>query len=220
MILAKKKNLDFFRSIVKPTPQPSRLTRRKPPLSQQHSPTAPAEHRQRLLVRHQAPVQQQQGRQMERVPRHLRRALPPANRPRGFRPISPWHSPVPYLFGGLAAMLGLIAFALLILACSYLKLSGDGDERDVERGGAKGDGGSDDNAPPVFEEKFLVIMAGDQKPTFLATPVSNSITNSCLNDDSKGMEKDKLGIMGKGEAVQENGDGANESSQACQEQSH
>nr|DAD43128.1 TPA_asm: hypothetical protein HUJ06_001358 [Nelumbo nucifera] len=50
---------------------------------------------------------------------------------------SPWHSPVPYLFGGLAAMLGLIAFALLILACSYWKLSGqleggeDG-ERDAE----------------------------------------------------------------------------------------
>ncbi|KAG0468619.1 hypothetical protein HPP92_017947 [Vanilla planifolia] len=37
---------------------------------------------------------------------------------------SAWHSPVPYLFGGLAAMLGLIAFALLILACSYWKLSG------------------------------------------------------------------------------------------------
>lgn len=29
---------------------------------------------------------------------------------------STWHSPVPYLFGGLAAVLGLIAFALLILA--------------------------------------------------------------------------------------------------------
>ncbi|KAJ6849790.1 protein GLUTAMINE DUMPER 5 [Iris pallida] len=37
---------------------------------------------------------------------------------------STWHSPVPYLFGGLAAMLGLIAFALLILACSYWRLSG------------------------------------------------------------------------------------------------
>ncbi|KAL1060532.1 hypothetical protein V6Z11_1Z090900 [Gossypium hirsutum] len=56
-------------------------------------------------------------------------------------PHSPWHSPVPYLFGGLAAMLGLIAFALLILACSYWKLSGylengergEGD-RDLEAG--------------------------------------------------------------------------------------
>lgn len=36
---------------------------------------------------------------------------------------SPWQSPVPYLFGGLAAMLGLITLALLILACSYWKLN-------------------------------------------------------------------------------------------------
>ncbi|EMS55522.1 hypothetical protein TRIUR3_12089 [Triticum urartu] len=42
----------------------------------------------------------------------------------GTAPHSPWQSPVPYLFGGLAAMLGLIALALLILACSYWKLSG------------------------------------------------------------------------------------------------
>ncbi|XP_073153599.1 protein GLUTAMINE DUMPER 3 [Henckelia pumila] len=86
---------------------------------------------------------------------------------------SPWHSPVPYLFGGLAAMLGLIAFALLILACSYWKLSGhlenQGDgERDLEA-----DGGEAKVAPPVLEEKYLVIMAGQEKPTFLATPMSS-----------------------------------------------
>ncbi|KAL0297389.1 UNVERIFIED_CONTAM: protein GLUTAMINE DUMPER 3 [Sesamum radiatum] len=92
---------------------------------------------------------------------------------------SPWHSPVPYLFGGLAAMLGLIAFALLILACSYWKLSDqvngreDGGDRDVE-GGEKGESSSDAKAPPAFEEKFLVIMAGEVKPTFLASPISNS----------------------------------------------
>ncbi|KAI3524240.1 hypothetical protein L1887_02893 [Cichorium endivia] len=96
---------------------------------------------------------------------------------------SPWHSPVPYLFGGLAAMMGLIAFALLILACSYWKLSrniqndadGDGDgDRDLE----SGDGKPDNNkTPPVFEEQYLVIMAGELKPTFLATP-SSSRTSS------------------------------------------
>ncbi|KAL1548835.1 protein GLUTAMINE DUMPER 2-like [Salvia divinorum] len=90
-------------------------------------------------------------------------------------PRSPWHSPVPYLFGGLAAMLGLIAFALLILACSYWKLSGDlethGDgERDLE---ADGGDGSSKAEPLVMEEKFLVIMAGQEKPTFLATPMSS-----------------------------------------------
>ncbi|KAI3446667.1 hypothetical protein Pfo_003332 [Paulownia fortunei] len=88
---------------------------------------------------------------------------------------SPWHSPVPYLFGGLSAMLGLIAFALLILACSYWKLSGnlenrDDEERDLEAGEA--DGGAKP-VPPVLEEKYLVIMAGQEKPTFLATPMSS-----------------------------------------------
>ncbi|KAF4358557.1 hypothetical protein F8388_014328 [Cannabis sativa] len=84
---------------------------------------------------------------------------------------SPWHSPVPYLFGGLAAMLGLIAFALLILACSYWRLNGqnnnDGerdDNRDLENG--SGDGEKDSvKGVKVYEEKFLVIMAGDEKPS-------------------------------------------------------
>lgn len=82
---------------------------------------------------------------------------------------SRWHSPVPYLFGGLAAVLGLIVFALLILACSYWKVGG---ERNHVEGG-KGDGGLDMKASPPFEEKILVIMAGDVRPTFLATPASS-----------------------------------------------
>ncbi|XP_052199787.1 protein GLUTAMINE DUMPER 3 [Diospyros lotus] len=123
-------------------------------------------------------------------------------------PRSPWHSPVPYLFGGLAAMLGLIAFALLILACSYWRLSGflDGDsssssaERDVELGEA----GSDVKpiTPPVFEEKILVIMAGQEKPTFLATPISSRASSFASNSSGGGEmagkdeappEKPKLG---------------------------
>ncbi|CAA0837328.1 Protein GLUTAMINE DUMPER 3 [Striga hermonthica] len=83
---------------------------------------------------------------------------------------SPWHSPVPYLFGGLAAMLGLIAFALLILACSYWKLSGRSDGEDLEAGAAEK---AEPPPPPAaeMEEKFLVIMAGQDRPTFLATPM-------------------------------------------------
>ncbi|CAI0394067.1 unnamed protein product [Linum tenue] len=65
-------------------------------------------------------------------------------------------------------MLGLIAFALLILACSYWKLSGylenDG-ERDLEAG--------EEKKAKEFDEKFLVIMAGQVKPTYLATQVSS-----------------------------------------------
>ncbi|KAL6524224.1 hypothetical protein OROMI_031319 [Orobanche minor] len=104
---------------------------------------------------------------------------------------SQWRSPVPYLFGGLAAMLGLIAVALLILACSYWKLSGAGE--DGGEGGAdaseKMDGGSEAKAAPVFEEKFLVIMAGDVEPSFLATPMPNKTWFS--NDDENRHEDDE-----------------------------
>ncbi|XP_027332311.1 protein GLUTAMINE DUMPER 3 [Abrus precatorius] len=97
------------------------------------------------------------------------------------QPHSPWHSPVPYLFGGLAAMLGLIAFALLILACSYWKLSGylDGNgesERDLEAGEGKNE--QDQKPQTAYEEKILVIMAGQEKPTFLATPSMSSSTST------------------------------------------
>ncbi|OIW18658.1 hypothetical protein TanjilG_13410 [Lupinus angustifolius] len=105
------------------------------------------------------------------------------------QPQSPWHSPVPYLFGGLAAMMGLIAFALLILACSYWKLStyledsGHG-ERDLEAGDPKNDDNNNKPQKP-YEEKILVIMAGQHKPTFLATHVSSSTSRfSSLGDNT------------------------------------
>ncbi|BAT78057.1 hypothetical protein LR48_Vigan04g228500 [Vigna angularis] len=93
-----------------------------------------------------------------------------------------WHSPVPYLFGGLAAMLGLIAFALLILACSYWKISGaleneENRERNMENGGGEKQGDSENKeSVTVYEDKILVIMAGDEKPTFLATPKASSVS--------------------------------------------
>ncbi|RLN11377.1 protein GLUTAMINE DUMPER 5-like [Panicum miliaceum] len=94
-------------------------------------------------------------------------------------PHSPWQSPVPYLFGGLAAMLGLIAFALLILACSYWKLSGyldaDRDRRAGEAGadGEKGSAASAARPAAGFLEHVVVIMAGEERPTFLATPAAS-----------------------------------------------
>ncbi|GAU20982.1 hypothetical protein TSUD_201310 [Trifolium subterraneum] len=104
-------------------------------------------------------------------------------------PHSPWHSPVPYLFGGLAAMLGLIAFALLILACSYWKLSGylEGNsesERDLEAG--QGNNETDEKPQKPYEEKILVIMAGQNKPTFLATPSMSSSSASTSRSSSFG----------------------------------
>ncbi|KAF0902649.1 hypothetical protein E2562_018278 [Oryza meyeriana var. granulata] len=132
---------------------------------------------------------------------------------------SPWQSPVPYLFGGLAAMLGLIAFALLILACSYWKLSGylDGDSANDQAGStaageAEGEKGSAAGAarPAVgFQEHVVVIMAGDERPTFLAMPVTSRSTvelgnipvasscgdGSCSEEDKKVDESCEAGTI-------------------------
>ena len=89
-------------------------------------------------------------------------------------PRSPWQSPVPYLFGGLAAMLGLIALSLLALACSYWNLSGsahadpgDDDQVDGEKRSAARMAGE-------WQGHVVVIMAGDERPTYLATPASTT----------------------------------------------
>lgn len=90
-------------------------------------------------------------------------------------------------------MLGLIAFALLILACSYWKLSsrlGNGDDELLENDLEAGDRptGNVKEAPVVvFDEKCLVIMAGQEKPTYLATPMWSRATSfdsnsSCSTD--------------------------------------
>lgn len=93
-------------------------------------------------------------------------------------------------------MLGLIAFALLILACSYWKISGEfqneeNGERNMENGGGgqkQGDSEKKESAT-VYEEKILVIMAGDEKPTFLATPKASSVSPPLPNPFEKSLQK-------------------------------
>ncbi|TKY64997.1 GLUTAMINE DUMPER 2 [Spatholobus suberectus] len=88
----------------------------------------------------------------------------------GFKNLS---SPIPYLFGGLALMLAVIAVALLILACSYRKQY------------YSSNSASDEEKPPkmvdkevnVSEPKIVVIMAGESNPTYLAKPVPSTSHN-------------------------------------------
>ncbi|KAG1326663.1 protein GLUTAMINE DUMPER 6-like [Cocos nucifera] len=75
-----------------------------------------------------------------------------------------WHTPIPYLFGGLGAMMVLIAIALIVLACSHRGPSTDRDPESVEKPATQ---------PLDMEPRILVIMAGDDKPTYLATPISS-----------------------------------------------
>ncbi|XWS36886.1 hypothetical protein CRYUN_Cryun20dG0123700 [Craigia yunnanensis] len=83
-----------------------------------------------------------------------------------------WNSPIPYLFGGLAVMLGLIAMALVILACSYKKSQSNNSSGEAEEKPAK-----QVTMQLEMEPKIVVIMAGDENPTYLAKPVSSTCHN-------------------------------------------
>lgn len=80
--------------------------------------------------------------------------------------LHPWKSPIPYLFGGLSLTMLLIAGALIVLACSYRKrFSGNSSEKEPPAAAPA-------DVELVMEPKILVIMAGDDMPTFLATPAT------------------------------------------------
>ncbi|KAI4346762.1 hypothetical protein L6164_007632 [Bauhinia variegata] len=87
-----------------------------------------------------------------------------------------WKSPIPYLFGGLALMLALISFALVILICSYRKR-----RRASQSSASASSSGEQDlkqAMPKISQEtdsepKILVIMAGEDMPTHLANPITN-----------------------------------------------
>ncbi|KAM7516653.1 hypothetical protein LguiA_006236 [Lonicera macranthoides] len=75
-----------------------------------------------------------------------------------------WNSPMPFLFGALVIMLVLIALALTILACSYKKSPSSNRSPNSE--------GKSARPMPEMEPKIVVIMAGDNNPSYLAKPAS------------------------------------------------
>ncbi|XVE78624.1 hypothetical protein DITRI_Ditri13aG0161200 [Diplodiscus trichospermus] len=84
-------------------------------------------------------------------------------------------SPLPYLFGSLAFVLILVAVALVILACFYRKRSPNSSSNGVQLKQEMAMNTVHDSEP-----KIVVIMAGDNKPTFLAKPVLSS-SNCCCD---------------------------------------
>lgn len=100
-----------------------------------------------------------------------------------------WNSPTPYLLGAIIVVLGLIALALLMLVCSYRKRS---DEPHL----SAFDGEHIGREVPVIsanteldtKPKVVVIMAGDDVPTFYAAPSQihtqvSSFNRICTCDD-------------------------------------
>ncbi|XP_050902996.1 protein GLUTAMINE DUMPER 5 [Lathyrus oleraceus] len=83
----------------------------------------------------------------------------------GFKTVT---SPVPYLYSGIALMLAIATFALIVLACSCHDNSTSTTLANEEK--------TIKNVEKVMdlEPKIVVIMAGDSNPTYLAKPVSST----------------------------------------------
>ncbi|KAG6777543.1 hypothetical protein POTOM_017368 [Populus tomentosa] len=89
--------------------------------------------------------------------------------------INLWRSPIPYLFGSLGILLSIIVVALITLPCSYCrKHSRNSSSEDEQRKPA-----AIPVSMPVLdaEPKIVVIMAGENKPAYLATPINSSAMN-------------------------------------------
>ena len=92
-----------------------------------------------------------------------------------------WRSPALYLFVGVAGMLALIGLTSMVLLCFWWKIGGGHvDANDPERVNP----GSIEGKEEIIcceidkEEKVLVIMPGDEKPTFLAKELSSASATS------------------------------------------
>ncbi|GLJ43186.1 hypothetical protein SUGI_0896490 [Cryptomeria japonica] len=75
-------------------------------------------------------------------------------------------SRVPHLFTGMAALLILTGFVFLILFCSLWRLT------HYPNGGhnSRGKHIHEEEGSSKDDKKVIVIMAGHENPTFLATP--------------------------------------------------
>ena len=90
--------------------------------------------------------------------------IPIGNSTASFSGLLQWNSPLPYVFGVLAILFGIIAVALLFLACSHQRSSPEfpnGKEEKYKE---------TIQASASMEPKIVVIMAGDDHPRYIANP--------------------------------------------------
>ncbi|KAF5735643.1 putative Glutamine dumper 2 [Tripterygium wilfordii] len=79
-----------------------------------------------------------------------------------------WGSPMPYFFVSLAFMLGLIATVMVTLLCSNPRRRDQDQSQSQTQGRELMEG---------EEPKIVVIMAGDDNPTYLAEPTHPTFNN-------------------------------------------
>lgn len=93
-----------------------------------------------------------------------------------------WRSPDPYLFVGLTTLVLSVSVIFLILAFFYWKLCDDSQDliSDDEASG-EGRGQSQEIQLEDTESKVMVIMAGDEKPTYLGKPAPAPVPVPCAD---------------------------------------
>ncbi|KAE9590360.1 hypothetical protein Lal_00028097 [Lupinus albus] len=94
-----------------------------------------------------------------------------------------WKSPIPYLFGGLALMMALISIALVIFICSYRKSASQSSNSEAELVKQTMSKNVEINNS---DHELLVIMASDDKPTYLAKPIIPSNFCTCTSETLRG----------------------------------
>jgi len=82
-----------------------------------------------------------------------------------------WKTPVPYVLGAAGSIIGLIVFAFLLLVCSCWKDSFGHSGENNMRSGHSNESTIEYNE---IDETVVVIMAGDEKPTFIAKSTFDS----------------------------------------------
>ncbi|CAJ1947260.1 unnamed protein product [Sphenostylis stenocarpa] len=85
-----------------------------------------------------------------------------------------WRSPTPYLFECLSVFLIIISLALVILICSKRKHVSHSSAEAEEMKQAIPQNMEGDPFP-----RILVIMAGDDKPTYLGISITSSTPCTC-----------------------------------------
>ncbi|TYJ42442.1 hypothetical protein E1A91_A03G089900v1 [Gossypium mustelinum] len=102
-----------------------------------------------------------------------------------------WNSPLPYLFGGLTIVFGIIGIALLFLACSHWRQSSP------ELPNAKEEKNNETiQASASMEPKIVVIMAGDDHPRFVAIPCSFRLIRCWYSNHNNTSIGTKFKILG------------------------
>jgi len=84
------------------------------------------------------------------------------------RPV--WKTPAPYILGAAGSIIALIIFAFFLLVCSCWK-----DSRGHSDGNNTISGSTESNIEcGEINETVVVIMPGDEKPTWIAKTEKNS----------------------------------------------